>query len=63
MQIIPDNALKESEIVNLNDKDWDRIYQGYTLLPDSLQESKYNNQFSKYLNILIALYQIGIRNT
>lgn len=62
MQIIPDNALKESEIVNLNDKDWDRIYQGYTLLPDSLQKEKYDNQFSRYLNILIALYQIGIRN-
>lgn len=62
MRIMPDNALDKSEIIRLNDKDWDKIYQGYTLLPDDLQTSKYNNQFSQYLNILIALNQIGIRN-
>ena len=61
MRIIPDNATKKYEIIELNDKDWDKIYLGYTLLPDSLQEEKYNFSFAKYLNILVALYQIAIK--
>jgi hypothetical protein len=62
MRIVPENALSKSEVIQLDDKDWDRIYQGYTLLPDDLQKEKYNNRFSQYLNILIAIYQIGIVN-
>lgn len=62
MQLIPDNATKKSEIIELNTKGWDKIYIGYALLPDDLQREKYDNSFGKYLDILVALYQISIRN-
>jgi hypothetical protein len=62
MRIIPDNAIKESEVFELSSKDIDTIYISYCLLPDEIQKLKYDNKFSNFFTILVALKQISIRN-
>lgn len=61
MRIIPDNAIKQSEIFELSAKEIDSIYMSYVLLPDVIQKLNYDCKFSNYFILMVALRQIGIR--
>lgn len=61
MRIIPDNAIKQSEVFELSAKEIDSIYMSYVLLPDEIQKLKYDCKFSNYFILMVTLRQLAIR--